>query len=86
MNSELLNTTWFWLSFTDATRSVGDQFLGVTIVSGPTLVDAVTNSHVLGVNPGGAIMSLEIPPEHVPTEIFRNRLLSRSELEVAGLI
>ena len=72
---------WWWLSFTDASRPKGSQFLGVAIVEARGIAGAVTAAHRLGINPGGAVLAIAIPPEHVPALSYRNRLLSRDEAE-----
>jgi len=74
-----MDDLWFYLSFADA-----DHFLGGAYVRGGSLVEAVTRSHVLGINPGGEVMSIGPIPEpalaeHVEVE-DRERLLSKSEL------
>lgn len=73
----------FWLSFCDSDKPKGTQFLGCVIIEAPDLVDAITKSHGLGVNPGGEVLSIEIPdevrdrfgPEH------RDKLLSREYVD-----
>lgn len=72
---------WWWLSFTDADLPEGSQFLGVAVVEARGLAWAITVAHGLGINPGGDVMAIEIPDEHVPPESFRNRLLDRAEAE-----
>lgn len=70
---------WWWLSFADQTRPKGNQFLGVVIIEAITLDQAITQSHLRGLNPGGEILSFQIPYDRIPDEQFRNRLLSREE-------
>lgn len=77
--------SWWWMSFADPHRPTGQQFLGVAIVRASGEASAVTESHQLGVNPGGEIALAPIPEDHVPPPHLRNRLLSRAELEEAGL-
>lgn len=45
---------------------------------------AVSRTHWLGVNPGGHVGVMELPPDHPP--VPHDRLLSRAELEALGLI
>ncbi len=68
---------WWYLSFADE-----GQFLGACLVQAPDALAAPARAHVLGINPGGQCMILEVTeidkspftPEH------RNRLLSKEEL------
>lgn len=77
---------WWWLSFADPDLPEGRQFLGVLIMQGWTIQAVITESHVNGLNPGGECEFAHIPPEHVPAEQFRNRLLSYTELASGGLL
>lgn len=72
---------WMWLSFADETGS-----LGVAIVEGGGVVEAALNAKLKGCNPGGEVMAYPLPPEHLPAEELRNRLLSAEDLRAAGLI
>lgn len=71
------------MSFCDATRAPGKQFLGVAIVDadGDTLVHATVAAHARGCNPGGEIMATlyPAPSEHLVPMAARNRLLTRAE-------
>lgn len=76
-----------WVSFTDATRPKGQQFLGACLLTvtaaeaedaaidvllrcpfvqrgAEWIAAAVKQAHRLGCNPGGAVASREIPPDH----------------------
>ena len=77
--------TWYWLSFADGSLPEGEQFLGVAIVPGSGVMSASMMAYELGCNPGGEVQAIEIPPEHVPDEQYRMRLLSKEELAEAGL-
>lgn len=64
---------WHWLSFAD-----GDDGhnLGIALVQGFGLLDAVAHAHYLGINPGGHVGEAEIPallPE------YANRLIGTQE-------
>ena len=64
-----------YLSFAD------DEWLGGLFIEAPDFPSAITASHVQGLNPGGEIMSVELPDDApIPVE-YRNRLLSRTDLE-----
>lgn len=71
----------WWLSFIDPTRPQGERLLGVVVVHdiGPML--AVNKAYDLGVNPGGEVVIMPLPPEFdVPPE-YRHRLLDRTAAE-----
>lgn len=72
---EYTDEDWWWLSFAEESG-----FLGVVVIQGYGIVDAVSRSHALGVNPGGEVQGWLLP-EHVPPAEFRNRLLSKAEAE-----
>lgn len=57
-------TRW-WLSFADPDKPEGEQFLGVTIVEAPTILEAIRTAHRLGANPGGEVLAIEIQPSVV---------------------
>lgn len=50
-----MSKPWFYMSFCDVTKPKGQQFLGAATVQGDDEMDAVKNSWVLGINPGGEI-------------------------------
>lgn len=57
-----------WLSFADGSLPKGHQFLGACIVEvkqfddpRDTLKAAIRKAHVLGINPGGEVQSMELP-------------------------
>lgn len=52
---------WFWLSFADATKPSGQQFLGVAIVQALGTASALAASHARGCNPGGEVVTQECP-------------------------
>ena len=73
---------WWWLSFADPDQPEGEQFLGVAIFQAPAHEGAaLIRSHELGINPGGQVLAYIIGPDLVPPEQYRNRLLSRAEVE-----
>ena len=77
----------WWLSFVDTDRSAppGQQvpgeggFLGVAICEGDTLADAITRSHLLGVNPGGQVAAKGPIPAWMIGPEWRDRLLTADE-------
>ncbi len=73
--------SWFWLSFADAGKPRGEQFLGVVILQARDSRHAHMESHRLGLNPGGEVL---IYPTTEPHEQYRNRVLSRIEAGMLG--
>lgn len=69
---------WWWLSFTNPTRAEGDHFLGTAIVYGAGLAGAVRQAWHRNINPGGEVLGTPLK-ELVPTEEWRNRLLTRQQ-------
>jgi hypothetical protein len=65
---------WLYLSFAD------EKFNGGVVIKAHGMMDAVTKTHALGINPGGQVISIEVPDEHLPDEKFRNRLLSKEDV------
>lgn len=72
---------WWWLSFCDRSRPSGSQFIGVAIVEGTDLLDAIrAASHLsddCGCNIGVEVSGGELPDITPVPEADRNRLLSR---------
>jgi hypothetical protein len=71
----------WWLSFADPDLPEGSQFLGVIITQAATLEDAVTRTHLLGINPGGGIQIAGPLPSRFFAEQWRDRLLPKDEAE-----
>ena len=75
---------WWWLSFCDERRPRGDRFLGVCIVQGDELADAIQEAWRLGCNPGGEVLGFPIlRGEWQPKKKWRGRLLTRAQAEEA---
>lgn len=74
--------TWWWLSFCDRELPKGNQFLGVVIVEGSSLVDATRTAHTKGINPGGEVLGIQIPGKILPLykDEWRNRILTKVEV------
>lgn len=71
----------WWLSFCDAKRPKGSQFLGACLTPGETMIDAVKSAHALACNPGGEVIGQKVPHElepHVGMK-WRGRVLTRQE-------
>lgn len=75
-----------WLSFCDATKPKGEQFLGVVIIGATDVVEASRKAWNLGINPGGEIKSVELPPDCYVPEKAQNKLLSKQGLRMYKLI
>ncbi len=69
----------YWLSFCDPDLPEGSRVLGVAIVVARGVVSASERAWELGCNPGGEVLSMELPDELPiePTDI--DRLLSVAE-------
>lgn len=70
----------WWLSFVDPSRPAADRFLGVAIVAGGDIVEAVKAAHALGCNPGGDVAGYMVPywaERAIGT--WTRRLLTREE-------
>ncbi len=70
----------FWMSFCDPEAPKGNQFLGVIIVEGVDLRDAIFRTHALNINPGGEIEGIElekdvIKPEHIDQLYTKKQLI-----------
>lgn len=77
--------SWWWLSFADADLPKGSQFLGAAIVRAPGFAHAIAKTHALGINPGGEVQCVQYPPDVEPQPEHVDRLLSRREIEEAGI-
>ena len=58
--------------------------MGVAIVRGRGMIDAVNESHRRAINPGGEVMFVKLPPNAKVAEEFVNRLLTRAEAEAVS--
>jgi hypothetical protein len=88
MTSKKATPTLYWLSFADARRPKGTQFLGACIVTADGFGEAMTTSWLTGCNPGGEVRGTGLPPEYsakVPPS-YIGRLLDPSECEALDAI
>jgi hypothetical protein len=68
---------WWYLSFADP-----GKFNGAIIIQAHGMTDALTKINWLGINPGGQVQAIPFRPEvAIPEEKWRNRLLTREELD-----
>jgi hypothetical protein len=68
-------TLLVWLSF-----SADDGFRGACVVEGFDTRSAIEEAHRLGINPGGEVMALPVPPG-CESRLPLNTLMSRDEIE-----
>jgi hypothetical protein len=77
----------WWMSFVDPDRSApaeeqvpgGGGFLGVAIVEADTMEQAMTVSHLAGINPGGQVEAKGPIPGWAIGPEWRGRLLTAAE-------
>lgn len=74
----------WWLSFVDPGKPEGKRFLGVAIVRGGGMQEAIQNAWAIGINPGGEVQAVPIPDEHAYDK-YLNRLMAAEELKREGL-
>lgn len=72
-------TDLYWLSFVDTDHPDGDRFLGVAIVQGTGVEDAVATTWALGINPGGEVMIVGPIAEGTYAATDMDRLLTKAE-------
>lgn len=70
-----MKKTWWYLSFAD------EKFNGGCIVEASGMIDAVKEAHRLKINPGGQVAGHPIPRNAVYDSKYRNRLLSKEDLQ-----
>ncbi len=69
---------WWYLSF-----GAPGKFLGGVYLQARGHTHALMESHHLGINPGGEVLHIQVPP-HIAAmipEAFKNRLLGKADLE-----
>jgi len=79
---------YWWLSFCDPDKPKGTQFLGVAIVVAQNFGAAVLTAGLAGCNPGGEVEGYLFNSDACPVDVepYLNRLMSKTELEEAGLV
>lgn len=75
--------TMWYLSFCDSAKPAGQQFLGALMLDVPPGKHPVDHAWDMGLNPGGEVVVLSVPPHRVHrfTPDMLNRLLTREEVE-----
>ena len=66
---------WWYLSYAD------EDFLGGLVIEAHGPTEAVYLSHHRGINPGGEVLIIPIPSDNLPPDEYRNRLLTKAELD-----
>lgn len=66
---------WWYLSFAE------EKFNGACIVLASDMIEAVRETHRSKINPGGQVIGHPIPEDAIPEEKYRNRLLSKADLQ-----
>ncbi len=65
---------WWYLSFS------GDEgWCGFALVQGDDVLDAAREAHALGINPGGEVFGVSLPPERKPPLEWRHRLFTQKQ-------
>jgi hypothetical protein len=76
----------YWLSFSDPDLPKGEQFLGACLVEAPSLAEAIHQTWVRRINPGGEVISQKLG-NGVPGAFrhfwreYSQRLLSASDVK-----
>jgi hypothetical protein len=72
----------YWLSFCEDKKPEGEKFLGACMIVATDTIEAVKLAHEKKINPGGQVMSVNIPvtdEEIAHAEPYLNRLLTAEE-------
>ena len=73
---------FWWLSFVDPSRPEGQRNLGCTVVEAGGMTEAIAETHLRGINPGGEVMATGFADDGslTPTQLdfVLNKLRSRS--------
>lgn len=74
--------SYYWLSFCDADRDEGEQFLGGCLIDAEDVDDAIKKAHRRGCNPGGEVACLQVSVEYEKNlaKFKVNHLYSKREL------
>ena len=80
--TERPKTAW-WLSFCDGDKPEESQFLGVLIFHANDFIEAISESHMKGLNPGGECQGMKLFGKGLEAvdERWKYRLLSKQECE-----
>lgn len=71
--------SWWYLSFAD-----DDGFRGAAIVEADTMLEAVRQTNVIGINPHGEVCGVRYPDDvPLPDTKYLNRLLTKEDVQKA---
>lgn len=73
-----------YMSFADTDRPKGSQWLGAAYVEAEDLIAAIKKAWALKINPGGQVMSRELPLDAKVLPEYRHRLLTEDELRLVS--
>jgi len=90
---QLSPSGWWYMSFAvpnvneGGTAAVGQGFLGGLYIDAPNVVEAISRSHTLGLNPWyrASISFVAVPSEVIDTIPERDRLRLLTKVEVEGV-
>lgn len=83
-NPNLPRSAWWTLFFLDPDLPPGSNLLGAAIVPGTDLMSAIGSARSLGCLLEGNALGSPIREGRVPSELWRNRLLSEAEIMELG--
>ena len=66
---------WFYLSY------AGKKFRGAAILRAESVEKAAEQARLRGISPGGQVLGLPIPNYMLPAWSYRNRLLTREDID-----
>lgn len=72
---------YWWLSFADAERPEGAQFLGAVIIAASRLEEALKVAEILHCNPGGEVRFVAFETVAPLPAMFVGHLFDRAEAE-----
>ena len=79
--------TYFWLSFVDPKRRAGKRFQGGCLIEADSPAEALLQTHVRKINPGGAVQMIEIGAKYEAGMLDKfqlNHLYSKAEIRAMG--
>lgn len=68
---------WFYFSFAN------EKFMGGFILRCHGVTDGLMKIHALKMSPGGEVLCMEVPEDVLPDEQYRNRLLTKEDVDAA---
>lgn len=71
----------WWLCFIDLTAIGGPANIGTVITQAYTIEDAITGTHLLGINPGKEVVVIGPFPAGLIQPEWRDRILTKEEVQ-----